>query len=228
MAMTTNDAAARQRREIEALLPWHAAGVLSDADTRRVEAALTGDSELARQYALVREELGETIHLNETLGAPSIRAMERLMAAIEADTVAARQHRRSFDVGSWIAGHLAQLSPRTLAWSAIVAALAIVLQAGLLTGLVVADRGMQVVLEKPKEPKAPGAFVLVGFKADANVADITRFLQSHKATMIEGPDSNAEFRVRVGDTKLPRDDLARIAKGMREDSGIVRFAAPTE
>src|SRR5450830_803918 len=46
--------------EIEELLPWHAAGTLSRSDARRVEEALTRDPELARRYALVRDEFGET------------------------------------------------------------------------------------------------------------------------------------------------------------------------
>ena len=71
--------------EIELLLPWHAAGTLSQRDKQRVEAALASDPELARRYELVREELGETIHLNETLGAPSARAMEALFAKIDAE-----------------------------------------------------------------------------------------------------------------------------------------------
>src|SRR6267378_368325 len=76
---------APEHQDIEALLPWHAAGTLSRRDSARVEEALARDPELARRYELVREELGETIHLNETLGAPSARAMDRLMAAIDAE-----------------------------------------------------------------------------------------------------------------------------------------------
>jgi hypothetical protein len=69
------------RHEIEELLPWHAAGTLSRRDADRVEQALAGERELARRYELVRQELAETIHLNET---PSARAMEKLFAAIDA------------------------------------------------------------------------------------------------------------------------------------------------
>ena len=83
-----------ERHEIEALLPWHAAGTLSRRDADRVEQALAGDGELARRYDLVREELAETIHLNETLGAPSTRALERLVAGIEAEGASGRK--RSF------------------------------------------------------------------------------------------------------------------------------------
>jgi anti-sigma-K factor RskA len=43
-----------EHQEIEALLPWYAAGTLSRRDANRVEQALAGDRELARQYDLVR------------------------------------------------------------------------------------------------------------------------------------------------------------------------------
>src|SRR5512138_1873869 len=71
--------------EIEMLLPWHAAGTLSTRDARRVEEALASDPALARQYAVIREEYAETISLNESLGAPSARAMQKLFAAIDAE-----------------------------------------------------------------------------------------------------------------------------------------------
>ena len=63
------------QEDIELLLPWHAAGTLSRRDAIRVEQALANDNELASRYELVREELGEAIRLNESLGAPSARAM---------------------------------------------------------------------------------------------------------------------------------------------------------
>lgn len=83
-----------ERHEIEALLPWHAAGTLSCREADLVEPALAGDSELARRYDLVRQELAETIHLNEMLGAPSARVMEKLFAAIDAQGVRAPHRRR--------------------------------------------------------------------------------------------------------------------------------------
>src|SRR5262245_42929972 len=84
----------KERHEIEALLPWYAAGTLSRHDADRVEQALAGDSELARRYDLVHQELEETIHLNETLGEPSARAMEKLFAAIDAEEAGAPRRRR--------------------------------------------------------------------------------------------------------------------------------------
>jgi anti-sigma factor RsiW len=80
-----NAAKESEASDIELLLPWHAAGTLSQRDKQRVEAALAGDPELARRYELVREEFGQTIHLNETLGAPSARALDALFAKIDAE-----------------------------------------------------------------------------------------------------------------------------------------------
>ena len=83
-----------KRHEIEVLLPWHAAGTLSRREADLVERALAEDRELARRYDLVRQELAETIHLNETLGEPSARAMEKLFAAIDAEEAGAPRRRR--------------------------------------------------------------------------------------------------------------------------------------
>jgi hypothetical protein len=121
-----------ERHEIEALLPWHAAGTLSRRDADRVEQALAGDRELARRYDLVREELAETIHLNETLGAPSARAMEKLFAAIDAEEARSPRRQRSFDLAGRFSEFLSRLTPRALAWSATAAAVAILLQAAVI------------------------------------------------------------------------------------------------
>jgi anti-sigma-K factor RskA len=82
------------RHEIEELLPWYATGTLSGREAERVEQALAGDRELAQRYKLVRQELAETTRLNEALGAPSGRAMDKLFAAINAEARAPRRRRR--------------------------------------------------------------------------------------------------------------------------------------
>jgi hypothetical protein len=84
----------KERHEIEALLPWHAAGTLSRCDVDRVEQALKEDSLLAKRFELAREEHTETIRLNDMLGEPSARAMEKLFAAIEVEETAALRRRR--------------------------------------------------------------------------------------------------------------------------------------
>src|SRR5262249_57647830 len=103
-----------ERHEIEALLPWHAAGTLSRRDADRVEQALAGDRELARRYDLVREELAETIHLNETLGAPSASAMEKLFAAIDAEEARSPRRQRPLDLGRPLSQSPLSPTPPTL------------------------------------------------------------------------------------------------------------------
>ncbi len=74
--------------EIEALLPWHAAGTLNARDGRLVDEALARNPELARQFAEIREEHAEVVLLNESLGAPSARTIRKLFAEnIEANSV---------------------------------------------------------------------------------------------------------------------------------------------
>ena len=114
--------------EIEALLPWYAAGTLRRRERQRVEEALRRDPSFARHVDLVREELAETILLNETLGAPPPHVADRLMAAIDAETDAARKHAPGAAAG-WLTGFFANLPPRTLAVAASFAVLAIALQA---------------------------------------------------------------------------------------------------
>src|SRR5579872_1802879 len=100
--------------EIELLLPWHAAGTLNAREARKVDDALARDPQLARQYAVIREEYAGTIDLNESLGAPSTRAMQKLFAAIDKEP--AGSARASLNLAARFTGFFASLSPRTLAW----------------------------------------------------------------------------------------------------------------
>lgn len=217
------------REEIELLLPWHAAGTLSPHEAQKVEAALAADAELARRYDLVREELGETIHLNETLGAPSARAFARLSAAIEAESPRKRQV--SFDFATWVSGLLAQFSPRTLAWSATAAALAIMVQVGVIAGLYVKERAGSATYETASKGDAAvpisGAFVLVRFNPAASAADITRFLDTNKATIADGPKAGM-YRLRVAPQKLPQDELAKVVARLAQEGGVVSLVLPTQ
>jgi hypothetical protein len=230
--IATRDKAAPEREDIENLLPWHAAGTLSRRDAERVEQALAQDAELARRYELVCEELSETIHLNETLGAPSARAAQRLFAAIEAETTVAKPRGISFDFGGWMAGLIERVSPRTLAWSAAAAGLAIVLQAGLLAGMLVSERSApstyQTASYETAAGPAPvqGSYALVRFNPDASAADITRFFETFKASLVEGPRPAGIYRIRVTREEVGKDAASQIIARMAEDKGVVAFIAP--
>lgn len=221
---TTNKEA--PEHDVEELLPWHAAGTLSRRDTQRVEQALAEDPELARRYALVREELGETIHLNETLGAPSARAMETLFAKIDAEP--APKTAVSLNLGARIAGFFANLTPRTLAWSASAAGLAIVLQAGLIAGIVLKENRPATYETASASSTAPGvgAFTLIRFAPQASFDDINKFLEANKLSIVAGPVPGGLYKVRVSDSALPKDELGRIVKKLQENK-VVGFIVTT-
>jgi hypothetical protein len=213
--------------DIEELLPWHAAGTLSRRDAQRVEEALAGDPELARRFAMVREELGETILLNETLGAPSAHAMENLFAKIGAEP--ARKPAASLNLAARVAEFFASLSPRTLAWSASAAAVAILLQAGLIAGIVIKEKsaGDYETASAPSLDPGVGAFTIIRFAPQASSDDITKFLEANKLQVAAGPMSGGLYKVRVSMTGLPKADLARIVKKLQEDK-VVGFIATTD
>ena len=219
---------ASEREEIEALLPWHAAGTLSRRDAQKVEQALARDAELSTQYDTVRQDLVETIGLNESLGAPSARAMQKLMADIEADASTARRVKTSFNLGEWLSDKLSSFSPRTLAWSATAAALAIVLQAGLLAGMFVNEKQGGSLFDtasvSKSEPAMVGTYALISFAPQASLADVTKLLETYKLAVVEGPTGGV-YTVRLAMTGMPKEELARTVKKLQDES-VVRFIGP--
>jgi hypothetical protein len=216
------------REEIETLLPWFAAGTLSRKDAARVESALKADAVLSRHYELVREELAETIRLNETLGAPSSRAMARLFEKIEAESPSESRAAVAPSLTSRIFGFVESLSPRTLALSGAAAALAILLQAGIIAGVVLNERGdagYRTVGVEQAAPSGQGSFVLVRFAPQASAADITKVLEDHKASIVFGPTAGGVYQVRIATTALPKEETARIVKSL-QDNKAIGFAAP--
>lgn len=218
---------APERDEIEELLPWHAAGTLSRRDAQRVEDALARDPELARRYALVREEFGETILLNETLGAPSARAMEKLFTKIDAEP--ARRQAISFNFSARVAEFFASFSPRTLAYAGGAAVLAILLQAGFIANVMLKETktaGYETASAPATDPGV-GAFTLIRFAPQATNDDVTKFLQANKLSIASGPMAGGLYKVRVAVTGLPKAELANIVKKLQQDK-VVNFIATTE
>ncbi|HVV80382.1 MAG TPA: hypothetical protein VHD59_12330 [Pseudolabrys sp.] len=214
---TTNN----NEQEIEELLPWHAAGTLNRRDAQRVEDALARDPVLARRYELVREEMLETIGVNETLGAPSARAMDALFKKIDAEP--ARRPARSFNLAGRFSEFLASLAPRTLAFSAAAAVLALVLQAGVITGVLLNENtpgGYQTA-----SAPASGSFAMIRFAPQATAADITRFLDANKLSIASGPAPGGLYRVRVAATGLPKAELSQILKQLQQDKTVEFIAA---
>jgi hypothetical protein len=224
--MTTLNKEAPERQDLEALLPWHAAGTLARHDSERVERALVNDRDLALQYDLVREELNETIHLNELLGAPSSRCMEKLFAAIEAEGVKAPV-RRSFDFAGRISEFMSGFSARTLAWSASAAVVAIVAQAAVLTTVAIKDQG-PAGFEPASYRSIDEALVAIRFVPQATLGDITKFLDAHHAAVVDGPKKGQLYMIRLPVSGTDKPEMAKFAQRMRAESKIVEFIATKE
>ncbi len=223
--MTTADN--REPSEIELLLPWHAAGALDDREAQQVEAALASDPELARRYEWVREEFAQETYASEAMGEPSARDVDVLFAKIDAQP--ARRRAGSISLGARIGEFFASLSPQTLAWSASAAALAIVLQAALIGGILFKDigSGRYETASVPADVSGEGAYVLMRFQPQATAADTANFLETNKLSIVGGPSAGGLYRVRVASTKLPKADLMRIVKTLQNDK-VVGFIAMTE
>ena len=225
----------REPGEIEMLLPFHAAGTLNARDARRVEEALAGDPELARQYAVIREEYAETISLNESLGAPSVRAMQKLFAAIDGEPV--RTPSLSVSMSARVSEFFARLSPRTLAWSASLGAVALLLQAGVIGAVLVKNQtaSFQTASLSMNESSAPitrdlGSSAappraLVRFAPDARFADITALLDNYQASIVDGAKGGM-FRLQFGSKAMSRDEAASLLKKLQGEK-IVSLAVAT-
>ena len=221
--------------DIEMLLPFHAAGTLSARDARRVEEALASDPELARQYAVIREEYAETISLNESLGAPSARAMAKLFAAIDEEPV--RKPSLSVSLSARISEFFARLSPRTLAWSASLGAVALLLQAGVIGAVLMKNQtaSFQTASLSLNEPSAPitrdlassaaPTRALVRFAPEARIADITALLDNYQASIVDGAKGGM-FRLQFGNKAMSKDETAGLLARLQREK-IVSLAVAT-
>ena len=215
---------APERQDIEALLPWHAAGTLSRRDSDRVEQALASDRELARRYELVREELNETIHLNETLGAPSARAMEKLFAAIDAEAPVAEE------------GLLQFRRPHGRVHVELQPAHAGLCRHRCGARADGAGRGPDHRRgPRPERAEQPSSLAsarrrrascaVVRFTANATLADVTRFLDVNKAAVVHGPNRGGLYEIQLAASPMPEDEFTRAIQRMKAESRIVEFIA---
>jgi hypothetical protein len=210
------------REDIEALLPWHAAGTLEARDADLVRKAIAGDRQLARHFYVVREELNETILLNETLGAPSARAAEKLFTAIDAEP--SRKPQTSLHRARRLVTFVSSFSMRTLAWASSAAVLVIALQVGVIVTLLVKNESGQGP-ELASVGGADASHAIIRFSGKANAADITAFLQVNKVSVIAGPNSAGMYVIRLPVIGQEKDKLI---KQIQAKSGIVEFIATVQ
>jgi hypothetical protein len=218
--------------DIEALLPWYAAGTLDAQEADQVEAALAADAGLVRRLDLVREEMNEAIVLNEALGVPSPRVAEKLFSAIDREPRPARSPAAGDGWMGWLAN---AMSPRVYAFAAGAAALLIVAEAGIIAKMALQDRGQSggpyVIQSSQVQPEGGRtgvpralemAFVQVQFSPRASMAEVTHFLAERSATIVEGPHRDGHYKLRLYTQK---DELDRVVREFQSAGNL--FASAT-
>jgi hypothetical protein len=155
--------------------------------------------------------------------------MEKLFAAIDAEPV--RMRKVSFDLAGRLADFITGFSPRTLALAGAVGALAIVLQAGVITtGLIKHEAATEVAskqdavsrTEMASADVSDGTLAAIRFAPKADVSQITAFLLANKASMIDGPMTGGIYTIRLPESGKAKEDHI---KQMQAQSTIVDFIA---
>ena len=229
--------------EIEMLLPWHAAGTLNARDARRVDEALARDPR-ARQAIRgdprgIRRDHSSQREPRCAVRARDAEAVRRDRCRAGAQAVGCRSN-----LSARISDFFASLSPRTLAWSASLGALALLLQAGVIGAVLMKNQpaSFQTASLSMNEPSrrhharsgqrcAPPR-ALVRFAPDARVADITALLDNYQASIIDGAKGGM-FRLQFGNKAMSKDEVAGLMSKLqkREDrqsrgGDAVRSAPP--
>jgi len=213
--------------EIEALLPWYEKGTLSDEDARRVEAYLERHPEGMRFLELIREEVGETIAANEQTGMPSRAVLDRLM-----DSIAAEPRRAGVSAGGRARGLLARIfgegSAPWLPVAALAACLLILVQAVSL-GVVLTRGGGEgpttLASGDPARPVSDGHVALVRFAPGATAENISTFLRSINAVIVDGPKPGGTYYVRVAKQPGEAGQIEPILEKLRARSDIISFVS---
>jgi hypothetical protein len=109
---------------------------------------------------------------------------------------------------------------RVFALLAVTALLAMIVYAAMTTTRVVEQGGGYEVASAPVQ----NGLVDVRFVPGASAAEITNFLESYQATLVDGPRMGGFYRVRIVDTALQHDAIGKIAGKMAKEH-IVELAA---
>ena len=136
-------------------------------------------------------------------------------------------------ISARIAGFFASLSPRTLAWSASLGALVLLLQAGVIGAVLMknqpasfqtASLSTNEPITRALGPEAPPR-ALVRFAPDARVADITALLDNYQASIVDGAKGGM-FRLQFGNKAMSKDEIAGLMSKLQSEK-IVSLAVAT-
>lgn len=210
--------------DFEALLPWRVTGKLDPSETARLDAALRTDARLRALLALAEEDREATVEVNESLGAPSPAAWDRIAAVVAAEPRPRPLRARLAD----FVGLGVEPKRGRLAWTGAAAALVIALQAGALVAPapkdVVKRNAPAYGTASASAAAVAGAQFVIAFAPDARLDDLSKFLSQRHATIVEGPRSGM-YKVRFGDKRLGKAETDALLEALRGEP-LVKMALP--
>ncbi len=214
-------------RAIEELLPWYATGKLGASEKRRVEEALAREPKLRASLASIREDMEETVALNQSLPGPRPAALHRIMAAVEGERRREGALARLTGLIGRLAASLsrsAMASPRAFAFAVFAAAIVVIGEGAAIVSLLPHAGQTYSTASQQGAATSEGTFLLVGFAPDATAQQIADLLQQKSAVIVDGPRGGL-FRVRIGDKTMSKEQREAALAAWRA-APIVRTALP--
>lgn len=204
---------------IEEMIPLYAAGTLSEKDCKAVEAAIEQQPRLKQELAYFQSIKGAYDAIEKDIPPPSPNLFKRIQKAIEPERertaveAAARQPERP-TIWDWLSS--AFQMPR-LAWGVAMVQLLIIVAL-----LAASPAGVRYkTLSSTGTQSVSAGHINVVFHPDAPEHTIRRTLVELGAVIVDGPNSEGLYRLRVDSV-----DLADRVSDQLKQSDIVRFAAP--
>ncbi|SFF77952.1 Putative zinc-finger [Duganella sp. CF458] len=184
-----------EHQDMQALLPWYAAGSLADNEAERVQRHLRDCPECRAELAWQRRLIETAAPLPAALDQE--RALARLMSRLdEAPVSAAKPSRLAAALLDWLRG-----PGDWKGWAIAAQALVIVVLAA---NLLPADAPPEYkALGSAPTPLAVTPDVLVVFKPDASVQDVQRLLKASGARLVGGPTATGAWLLDVEAAQRP-------------------------
>ena len=180
------------------LLPWYANGTLAASERAEVDALLRSDphagAELAWYESLQRKVHDDAPDVSDEIG--MARTLQRIHAdaALRIDTQRPRAVPAARSLGARLTGWLDSLR---LTPAFAMAALVIMVQAGVIWRLATPDKDYDQMRALPGQATAAGAMLRVNFKPQASETEIRMLLVSVQGNLEGGPGQLGDYYVRI-------------------------------
>ncbi len=221
MAMSNEFTARSKHEEIEMLLPFYLTERLDRADAEQVDDYLNHHPDVARQLQLIRDERAGAVAGNEAL-AERPANFQRVAAMIAISP--AQTARRDSSLSDRIKRIFEMPSAPSLCWMGAAAAIAIIVQAAVVTTLIVTQYSETFTTASGGAGvTGAGTLAVVRFADGANTSAIVDVLTSLGMTIIDGPKGGGLFTIRLGPKDMSDVERDRTIATLKARGDLVAF-----